>query len=909
MDGYSRSQAPSRMPPLFNPTNNLPPINLSGNSSIEAHPPAIHYARRDTGAHQIDAQNAPPTVNTSYQVRTDLPRHTNLHESGRMRRSTMDNYGFAGSSNSLLPEQEMPNFPPISQNIYEKTYRPAEGGYTPAPAPLRYENQSQQHHHWERDNNQNQFIDTEISSQPIQVSNSGRYLEPVSYDHDEEEFRYTNPREISLYDLEHIYEDPRSTRSRYDSDRKPRPRSIQTYADLVTPNVYDSRDDGPPVSSRGFDRLRLGIREKYPPASSVRASSIEPRSELRHRPHSVDAKKSGRSSHHSGRARSRSRDELYGSRERRRRRQNSLEKEEYMERLRMRTERRDQSENGGIGKRRNRTESKNPKELRGRDALAAGLSIAGAALGLAALRNVNHDERKFHEEHEDSRRKELRKEKRHRKKRVDEESTDSQSSIDSKENSPDNKVSSVRSSNTSQEDAMSSNFNTYGQEERQKMREKRVDYFERRQKFKNRSKIDLMETSSSDNETSRSRHRSSRRSKNSPVGTGYESNDTIDMSAIKQEMLKIYEQSSKNAGYEAETRRSKDSVIRNNGQKWISADNESYSTVASDGRPPRVVSPPRQKIDEKPVKGILRPPRDKFPEDPVPVREGVIPLEDFKRRGIPPDAVWTRVTRRLINPEALEASNERFEAHDDYILIFRVLTRDEIQHYADVTQEIRISHEQEFDEYEEYLASRSNAPEKNFEYHTHDHRGPDYYPNEASNYSRTDCFPEAQHGYGNVDYHIENYHGYGGAGYYPESQHSYARADYHPEGQHGYENIKYIPEDHHGNGQISYDGAHNYGSSDPSSLPYNNELPYDDRTRIRDTDWYSRGQIGTNMYAGGTRNDDNPSREYPFSRPLESQIPEFHPPGHVTEPYPPDIDPMAWNMMNSAGGWHEFRGP
>jgi hypothetical protein len=95
------------------------------------------------------------------------------------------------------------------------------------------------------------------------------------------------------------------------------------------------------------------------------------------------------------------------------------------------------------------------------------------------------------------------------------------------------------------------------------------------------------------------------------------------------------------------------------------------------------------KEQDAPPKGILKPPRDKFPEEPNPVREGVAPLKDAHKKGIPPEARWTKIDRRLVNPAALEAGNERYEERPDYVIVLRVLTKEEIQGYAVKTQEIR----------------------------------------------------------------------------------------------------------------------------------------------------------------------------------------------------------------------------
>ena len=90
------------------------------------------------------------------------------------------------------------------------------------------------------------------------------------------------------------------------------------------------------------------------------------------------------------------------------------------------------------------------------------------------------------------------------------------------------------------------------------------------------------------------------------------------------------------------------------------------------------------------VKGILRKPTEKFPEDPNPVLEGVAPLKDAsKKKGIPPDARWTKIARRMVNPEALEEAKERFVERLDCVIVLRVLTKEEIQKFATRTAEIR----------------------------------------------------------------------------------------------------------------------------------------------------------------------------------------------------------------------------
>lgn len=102
----------------------------------------------------------------------------------------------------------------------------------------------------------------------------------------------------------------------------------------------------------------------------------------------------------------------------------------------------------------------------------------------------------------------------------------------------------------------------------------------------------------------------------------------------------------------------------------------------------QIVEPPKEPV--APVKGILRKPTEKFPEDPEPIREGVAPHKDaLKGKDIPVGARWTRIDRRLVNPEALEQAKERFEERMDCVIVLRVLTKEEIQKLADRTKKIR----------------------------------------------------------------------------------------------------------------------------------------------------------------------------------------------------------------------------
>lgn len=102
---------------------------------------------------------------------------------------------------------------------------------------------------------------------------------------------------------------------------------------------------------------------------------------------------------------------------------------------------------------------------------------------------------------------------------------------------------------------------------------------------------------------------------------------------------------------------------------------------------PRVVSPPQNKQVDKPLRGILKQPRTKFPEEANPIREGVAPhKEDKKLKEVPPGARWTKINQSVVSPEALTLGKERFEERDGFVIVLRVLSKEEIEAYAAATQ-------------------------------------------------------------------------------------------------------------------------------------------------------------------------------------------------------------------------------
>lgn len=134
----------------------------------------------------------------------------------------------------------------------------------------------------------------------------------------------------------------------------------------------------------------------------------------------------------------------------------------------------------------------------------------------------------------------------------------------------------------------------------------------------------------------------------------------------------------------------KDSYSDDSSSSSSSEDSDAETASTKKERQVRVVSPSLESPPpEPPIKGILRPPRPSFPEDPAPIREGVAPLKGAGKKGIPANARWTKIDRRLVNPEALDRGKERFEEKPDSVIVLRVLTKEEIQSYAAETARIR----------------------------------------------------------------------------------------------------------------------------------------------------------------------------------------------------------------------------
>lgn len=792
MDRFSRTPAASTEPLVFNPTHASLPIDVSGgNLPPEMIPHAVPISRLEG---QSQASQSPTigtvmannpmknnsTVTTTYALRTDPSRDSNLHENSRPRRSTVDNYIRPVPLPAItVTQQERPigMRPDSLHHPFQPDYNnPTLMATTPWPdhhyhlqqqqqqqqqpqipqfqhQPYQqypYQNQSQQPQyqqhppleqeylhtefldHQNLDIDQNHDVPTsrvrlntrEIGNNPLRTQllssftpNPNRPIDTQADDYGEDGYGYTNPRDLVQYDLDHSMRGPEMYVNR-GLEGNPRPRSLHSaYDDLVVPRTFDSRERGPPPSTRGFDRIRLEPRD-HPSGRNPTSPT-----HYHHRPSSADVLTRPRSSSRHSREppRSDSHDEVHHSREYTRRRQEKPRRQHHMEKyddggldsgsssvehrgFGVRSERSDRSEMQGSVEHRDQLESgpSERREFRGREMLATGLSLASAALGVTAVRNASRDDSKLHGDREGMRRKEIRDETRRHRERYEEDSIGSSGRDSQNRDTRSPETGSSRNTKKSlhrREKSMPppSETSSRDSKERARNRDDQSGEYTRRQKHAEQRRHPLKpsqsESSGSEEVTTRRRREYRRKDVPSASPLGFNPNDTTDLKALQRALNS--QESSEQRG---RSRPAKDVVSRTiketanqSKDRHSSPADERESQPKTEKRTLRVVSPPREKVVEEkpPVKGILRQPREKFPEDPAPVREGVAPLKDAKKDGIPPDARWTKINRRLVNPEALEMGKERYEARDDFVIVLRVLTKEEVQAYADLTQKIR----------------------------------------------------------------------------------------------------------------------------------------------------------------------------------------------------------------------------
>ena len=221
--------------------------------------------------------------------------------------------------------------------------------------------------------------------------------------------------------------------------------------------------------------------------------------------------------------------------------------------------------------------------------------------------------------------------------------------------------------------------------------EQEVDHARREKGTKDRTESDSLEDDLSRNRHRRRKHRNKDDSRpEADSGSGSESRNLYDKSRDMRGRDNLNDDPELDEG--ERRRRERDRRSDRDQPTPEPAAYEGAPGEQEDDRPRRVqlVEPTREKEQEPKPRGILKPARAvPFPEDPNPTREGVAPLKEAGKKGIPPGARWTKINRQLVNPAALEASHERFEERDEYVIVLRVLTREEIEKFAALTTEIR----------------------------------------------------------------------------------------------------------------------------------------------------------------------------------------------------------------------------
>ena len=113
-------------------------------------------------------------------------------------------------------------------------------------------------------------------------------------------------------------------------------------------------------------------------------------------------------------------------------------------------------------------------------------------------------------------------------------------------------------------------------------------------------------------------------------------------------------------------------------------------TAESNASPMSSLSPKEKKsVPPPPPKSILRKPREKFPEHPDTVSEGVAPHKEMPIKDVPPNARWTKINRKLVNPEALGQDGIRFDEYVDHVIVQKTMDLEEIEKYTRKTAKIR----------------------------------------------------------------------------------------------------------------------------------------------------------------------------------------------------------------------------
>lgn len=471
-----------------------------------------------------------------------------------------------------------------------------------------------------------------------------RYQGPTDYD----DYSYTNPRE--QFDRDYPAPRPRPRTDSY--TRRDRPMSMANIEDALPP-VQSRRDPGPPPLSRGLEKLprmdeprangRSAPGSDYSRSSEARTSESSRSSDM---PQRRLSKKGPVSLHQD-------RDEGYSSyREGHDEpRDRHYRKERYDEDRKPPSDRHHDSRD-------DRRHAKSHDDHRERSGLGGGIAAAGiAAGGLAAagLASSLKDSRNQDYDPDEVARRE-RKERRRRE--ATERDHDAEAvNRDRRSDKPRDREIDPRDEPTLLRD--------------------------RRRDRDGKGGSDSSDDHAREHERHRRRHHKDRKARDEESDAGSDlRTPVLPQGAQRDPRVRVAEPEDSEIG--ERHRRRRDRVL---------SDDEAYAETpaGTDDERPRAIPlvEPTAKEPEAAPKGILKAPKEKFPEDPSAVREGVAPLKDAGKKGVPSGARWTKISRNLVNPAALEDAHERFEERPDYVIVLRVLTKEEIQKFAVKTQEIR----------------------------------------------------------------------------------------------------------------------------------------------------------------------------------------------------------------------------
>lgn len=712
--GYSSRYARPRSPVLYNPGRTSLPANVGYVSSYGD--PTYPVSRREIPTHPRSSGErlsvTVPTTTTKYKVipasAADNTRSSSLRAGSRSRSATVDSSGRS---------MDAPRLRPI---IHSGAGRPA----SPISNPYRASDESaylvpaSSHHsrghirgihsigssaEYRTKNADHLRIGAGSREKTYTTSSRGRpsysnALVTASDDYTDPGYTFVNSRELADYDLNHKPQG-HSRHRRESSGSSSRPATVMGITDHGAKS-FDARERGPPPTTRH--------RDKVPTTRATYDVPVRARADLGYESDSRSRKPRPSSMYQERDLPSSRRDGAYDLRETEIRDRAPREKSHHHSRY-------DDDDRLRSGEKHSER-----KDHRTRESLAATLSLAAAsALGLSAAAQNKEGDRDERDEPPRRARDDSDEERRRRRRADDRESRDKVYSREGGRDSPPReRESEYRRDPKDRKDSMSSQ--SPPQEKRTspplsnggRPRHETVDH-PKEEKLKNRARSYSGSTQSSDSSLGdrdrRNRKDKERTRAEPPTPTtpsaAFNPKDTMDLRALKEQL-------NRQDGSKESKRQSIASMAVAGAVPLMSSREKDYDT-REDGRgrrdlidetqPPRelrepqhqirVVSPPREtqlsKTEEKPVKGILRTPREKFPEDPTHIREGVAPLKDAKKDGVPPNARWTKISRELVNPAALEAGKERYEEDPDFVTVLRVLSKEEIQQYATITESIR----------------------------------------------------------------------------------------------------------------------------------------------------------------------------------------------------------------------------